>query len=276
MKKQQQLGLVVEGKTNDSSILRLSGIAERIGPVKSRSVGVATRVSNFLNAGYAVTRFEDLQAAQTILLHFPDGALPRTMQDLCDSGIALNKMTFVLCESWLASDSLAPLAAHGATVGTVVQVAAPSRNWFVVEGQPAATRHIRRVIEQSGDVRAFEVHAKAKPLYFAAELLATALTEPLFLAAEQALRAGGISGNHLRILLREIAEKSFRDLLKGGHRNWGGPLTQCSPEVAQAHLAAVRAACPSLAEVIDRQVAWASQRMQKRDGSLQNNPAPGP
>ncbi|MGH9582493.1 MAG: hypothetical protein ACRD4O_06110 [Bryobacteraceae bacterium] len=263
MKKQLQVGLVVEGKTNNSAILRLGGVLERMGPVKSESFAVARRVSNALHAGYAVKRFDDLQAARTILLLVPDRVVRRTVDHFCDSGMPLEGISFILCESWLPSDVLEPLAVRGAVVASVVEVAAANRNWFVVEGHAAATRQIRRMIEHKGDARAFELRPGAKPLYFAAELLATALPMPLFLAAEEALRASGISGQHLHILLREIAEKAFRSLLKGGRGHWGGPLTECSPEAAEAHLKVVRGACPGLAEIVDRQLAWASQRMRK-------------
>lgn len=263
MKKQLQLGLVVEGKINDSTLLRLGGIAERIGPVKAESIGVARRVSNFLHAGYPVERFDDLQAARTVLLHVPDRALGRIVEHLCDSGMPLEGMSFVLCGSWLPSDALEPLAAAGAAVATIVEAAAASRNWFVVEGHATATRQMRSIVEHSGGARAFELRPGTKSLYFAAELLATVLPMPLFLAAEEALRASGISGNHLHLLVRDIAEKAFRDLLKGARRNWGGPLTDCSLETAEAHLSAVRSACPSLGDIIDRQLAWASQRMRK-------------
>jgi predicted short-subunit dehydrogenase-like oxidoreductase (DUF2520 family) len=261
MKKQLQLGLVVEGKTDDSAVLRLSGILERLGPVKSGTIRVARRVSNFLRAGYAVDRLDDLQAARTILLHVPEPAVARTVEALCASGIVLDGVSFILCESWLASDVLEPLARRGASVATLVEVAAANRNWFVTEGDAVATRQIRRIIEHNGAARAFELRPGAKSLYFAAELLATALPTPLFLAAEDALRAGGISGNPLHTLLREIGEKAFRDLLKGARVTWGGPLNECSPETAEAHLSALRDARPALAEIVDQQLAWARRQM---------------
>ncbi|HET8636217.1 MAG TPA: hypothetical protein VFL96_05155 [Acidobacteriaceae bacterium] len=267
MKKQLQLGLVVEGKTNNSPILRLGGILEQLGPVKSENLAVAARVSNFLHAGYAVSRFDDLQAARIVLLHVPDGSLPRIIDALCGAGIPLDGMSFVLCESWLTSEALEPLARRGASVATIVEAAA-NRNWFVAEGDTVAARQIRKLVEQSGDARAFELRRGTKPLYFAAELLVDALATPLFLSAEEALRASGISGKHLRVLLREIGEKAFRDLLKGGRGHWGGPLTECSPETAESHLALLRQASPALAETVDRQLAWASERMLKRKPTL--------
>jgi hypothetical protein len=267
MKKQLQLGLVVEGKTNNSPILRLGGILEQLGPVKSENLAVAARVSNFLHAGYAVSRFDDLQAARIVLLHVPDGSLPRVMDALCGAGIPFDGMSFILCESWLPSETLEPLARRGASVATIVEAAA-SRNWFVAEGDVVAARQIRKLVEQGGDARVFELRRGAKPFYFAAELLVDALAMPLLLAAEEALRASGISGRHLRVLLREIAEQAFRDVLKGGRGHWGGPLTECSPETAEAHLAALRQASTALAETVERQLAWASERMLKRNPTL--------
>jgi predicted short-subunit dehydrogenase-like oxidoreductase (DUF2520 family) len=263
MKKRLPLGLVVEGKIIDSAVLRLSKVIEELGPVKSADIRVACRVSNFLRAGYAIRRFEDLQGAGIVLLHLPEQAVPRAVKGIKEAGIALETMSFILCTSWLSSQALEPLAREGAKVASLVETAAAERNWFVMEGDPQAMRPMRRLIEQSHG-RAFELRSGSKPLYFAAELLATTLPGPFFLAAEEALRTAGISGNHLHILLREVGEKFFRQLLKGGRRAAGGPLSETSTETAEDHLRELREKYPHLAAILDRELAWAAERLRGR------------
>lgn len=263
MRKQLQLGLVVEGNSTDSAILRLPKIAEELGPIKSAALRVARRLSNLLKAGYAVAEYEDLQPARLVLLYVPDGAVPRIVDELCRSELVFRDLCFVLCESWLLTDVLEPLKMRGASVATLVQVPTIGRNWFALDGQLTATRQVRRLLETNG-ARGLELRAGTKPLYFAATLLATVLPIPLFVAAQQALRESGVSGNHLHTLMREMTEAMFRDFSKSARLAWGGPLTECSDETAHEYLEILRRNEPQLAAVIEEQLARVRRRVPKK------------
>jgi predicted short-subunit dehydrogenase-like oxidoreductase (DUF2520 family) len=262
MKKRLPLGLVVEGSSTNSALLRLPSTAEELGPVKSSAVRIARRLSNFLKAGYAVAQYEDLQVARLILLRVPDLAVARVVNEICDSGLLFKDLSFVLCESWLSSDALRPLADRGATVATVVSVPSPRQKWFVVEGQLSAVRQVRRFIERN-EGRSFELRPGTKPLYFAAQLLVTALPLPLYFDAQQALRSSGITGNHLYTLLDEMSREMFRSFANGARATWGGPLTECSEETASRHLTAVRESQPQIAEAVEEQLAWARKKIRR-------------
>lgn len=262
MKKLPQIGLVVEGNITQSAILRMPKIIEDLGPVKSASVRVARRVSNFLKGGHAVADYEEMQSAQLVLLRAPDEVVPRIVEEIFAADLILKDVSFVLCESWLTLESLAPLRLRGAAVATVLPVPSSRRDWFVVEGDSLAVRHIKRFLELN-DARALELRSGGKPFYFAAELLSTALPLPILLAAQAALRSSGVSGNNLYTLLNEMAQSMLRDLLKGARTTWGGPLAHCSQEVAGSHVEAVRAADPQLADIIGQQLEWARARMNK-------------
>ena len=253
--KRLQLGLVVEGNSTGSALLRLPAMAEELGPIKAATLRVARRLSNFLRAGYAVSDYEELQAAKLILLRVPDSAVPRIVDELCASELAFSGLSFVLCESWLFSDVLDPLRARGASVATLVAVPSKRRNWFVVEGQPTAMRQVRRLIERN-DARTLELHPNTKQLCFAAQLLSTTLPQFLFITAQNALRAAGITGNHLHTVLNEMATEMLRAFLKGARVNWSGPLTDCSAETAKAHFDALRQSNPQIAELVEQQLSW--------------------
>src|SRR5438552_2821181 len=109
MKKQLQLGLVVEGNATSSAVLRLPGLAAELGPIKSIGLQVARRVSNFLRGGYAVADYEELQNAKLVLLRVPDAELARIVDELCASGLVFPDISFVLCESWILTEALQPL-----------------------------------------------------------------------------------------------------------------------------------------------------------------------
>jgi Domain of unknown function (DUF2520) len=262
MTKPLQFGLVAEGESRYSQVLRLPRLAEDLGPVKSNSFGMARKLCNYLRAGYAVNEYDELQAARMILLRVPDEAIPRIVQELLSAGLVLSNFSFVLCESWLTTDALAPLIDRGATAATVMSVPTESRRWFIVEGQPLAVFHTRRFIERN-EARSIEIRPGAKPLYFAAELLATALPVPLLIAAQQALRETGITSHNLTTIYGEMIQEMLRGLLKGARMIWGGPLAECSPETAAVHLEALRTSNPDIAKMIDQHLPYAQEVMSK-------------
>jgi len=216
-----------------------------------------------LKAGCPVPDYEGLQAARLILLRVPDYAVPRIVEELCQSDLLFKDLSFVLCESWLSTDVLEPLKARGASVATLVNLSTSGRKWFVVEGQLAAVRHIRRLIEVN-EARALELRPGTKPLYFAAMLLATTVPVPLFLAAQAALRRSGVSGNHLRTVLNEMAQSMLKDFPKGARGFWGGPLAECSDETAQGYFDALRRNDPQLANLVSEALDWARRIMVKK------------
>lgn len=262
MRKLLPLGLVVEGSSTNSALLRLSTVTEDLGPIKSATVRVARRLSNFLKAGYVIAQYEDLQAARLILLRVPDSAVPRVVTEICESGLLFKDLSFVLCESWLSSDALGPLAERGATVATAVSVPSSKQKWFVVEGQLSAVRQVRRFVERN-EGRTFELRPGTKPLYFAAQLLVTALPIPLYFDAQQALRAGGINGNHMYALLDEMSKEMFRSFANGARTTWGGPLTECSEETANHYLSVLRENQPQIGEALEEQLAWARKKIRR-------------
>ncbi|MBV8820893.1 MAG: hypothetical protein JO022_21210 [Acidobacteriaceae bacterium] len=256
MKNQSRVGLIVEGNSTNSAILRLPQLSECFGPIKSTLPRVARRLSNLLRAGYAVTSYEELQSSRLILVRVPDDAVPRVIEEICISDLDLNGISLVLCETWLTTDSLAPLVSRGAFIATLLGVPRFRRQFFILEGDVTPVRQMRRLIEQS-DARALAVRPGTKSLFFAAELLTTALPVPFLAAAQEALRLAGVSGNPMHALVEEMSLKMFRDFSKGSRGAWGGPLNACSRELSEAHLSAVYGAYPELAAFLDEHLASA-------------------
>jgi hypothetical protein len=261
MKKQLQLGLVIEGNSTESAVLHLPRLAEELGPIKSTVLRVARRVSNMLKAGYAVADYEELQAASLILLRVPDNSAPRVVHEICSSELVLKDLSFVLCESWLPVDELSPLADKGASVATLVKLSTHQGSWFAVEGQAKAVRQMRQFLDRN-DVRSNELLPGSKHLLFASEVLATALPLPLLVTAQQALRASGISGKVLSALLEQMTQKTVQDFLKGARAVWGGPLAASSQETGQTHLEQLRRSHPSIASLVEEHLPSGRQIMQ--------------
>ncbi len=256
MNVQGSLGLVVEGNATSSLVLRLPSISEELGPVKAGALRVARRLSNFLRAGYAVSSYDALKPARLIFLRIPDASAPRIVDEICASELALKGVAFVLCESCLSAAVLGPLQARGALTASLTPVQTTRKRWFVVEGQLTAVRQVRKFLERN-DARAFELRPGAKPLYFAAQLLATALPMQLFLTAQQALRAAGISGNHLYELLEEMSFEMFRTFSNGVRLTWPAARTGCSPETCAEYFHHLRQHHPHIAAALDEQLTLA-------------------
>jgi predicted short-subunit dehydrogenase-like oxidoreductase (DUF2520 family) len=264
MKKPLPVGLVVEGNSTSSLILRLPSLAEELGPVKSKGFRVARRITNFLRSGYPVATYEELQETRLVLVRVPDAVVPRVVEELCASELDFGSLCFALCETWLTSEVLEPLRKRGASTGTVIGGPNPQRAWFLAEGQSTFVRQLRRFIERN-EARVLEIGFEKKELYFAAELLATAIPIPLFTAAQQALREAGIAGNHVHALLEDMAAKMFKDFLNGSRVAWGGPLTSSLPETAESNFRLLRGNHPKLARYVDEHLALAKRAVQWRE-----------
>lgn len=223
--KKLQAGLVIEGKSTSSTLLRLPAIAAELGPIKSSGLQVARRVSNFLKAGYAVTHFSDFNDAGLILIRVPDASVDRAVREICESGLNCAEHSFVLCETWCPTEKLSLLRTMGASIASVVALPTDHEKTFAVEGDPAAVRQTRRLIERANQ-RTIELRQGAKHLLFAATLLCSAMPVPMLLMAQQALRDCGVSGNQLSATLEEMHGEMMTGFLKGARTHWGGPLAE--------------------------------------------------
>jgi hypothetical protein len=253
MKMPRQLGLIVEGNSTKSAILRYPGLAESLGPIKASVLSVAHRVSNFIQAGNAIDSYEELENCDLVLIRVPDSSVPRIVEELGASELKMSGMSFLLCESWLPSEVLAPLKGRGATVATLLAVPAQSRNWFALEGQYAAVKRSKRLLN-SVDASTVELKIGTKHLYFAASAFAETLPRALFAAAQRSLRRAGVAGNHLYLVLEEMAQNMFRDISRGSRAGWTGPLLDCPEEIAADYLIRLQQTVPELATLLSEQL----------------------
>ena len=185
--KKLPIGLVIEGNSTASALLRLPAITSELGPIKSSGLQVATRVSNFLDGGYGVANYNELSSARTILIRIPDASVDRVISEICKAEMVWQEHAFVLCETWVPTEKLEPLQKLGAAIASLVSLPTGNEKTFVLEGDLAAVRQLRRVIERA-NVRSIELKQGTKHLLFAATLLCSAIPTPLLLMAQQ-LRA---------------------------------------------------------------------------------------
>jgi predicted short-subunit dehydrogenase-like oxidoreductase (DUF2520 family) len=203
-----------------------------------------------------VGTYEELQTARVVFLRVSDAAAPRIVEELCASDLVLKDISFVFCESCLSKKTSAPLRARGASTATLLPVQTLRRSWFVLEGQPPAVRQVKKLLEQY-NARVFELRQGTRALYFAAQLLAAALPIPLFITAQQALRAAGISGNHLHDLLEEMSLEMFRSFANGVRPVFPAVRTGCSAEICEEYFKELESGYPQISSVLREHVALA-------------------
>lgn len=221
--KKLQAGLVIEGNSTASTLLRLPSVGGELGPIKASGLQVARRVSNFLKAGFAVTSYAELGGARTILIRVPDASIEKVVAEICESEFEWAEHSFILCETWAPTETLEPLRERGANIASLVALPNGHEKTFAVEGDLAAVRQVRRLIE-GGNAHSIELRPGCKYLLFAATVLCTAIPVPILLMAQQLLRDGGVSGNQLSFAIEQMSEEMLSSFLKGARMTWGGEL----------------------------------------------------
>ena len=119
MKKAQLVGLIGTGSLTDSPLTRFWWLSERLGPVKSASYRVASRIANMLQAGHPVKDYAEFESCVLILVCVPEETVPQVVSELVSAGISWRGKAVVLCSTWLDSGDLRELSARGASVGSI-------------------------------------------------------------------------------------------------------------------------------------------------------------
>jgi predicted short-subunit dehydrogenase-like oxidoreductase (DUF2520 family) len=257
MKKSQSVGLIGTGNLTDSPLTRFWGISERLGPVKSASYRVASRIANMLRAGHPVKDYAEFESCSLILLCVPDETVSRVVSEMLSSGISWRGKAVVLLSAWLDSGSLRELSARGASVGSISPIPGCDDQWYVVEGDPLAIRHSKSLVEHR-ERRVLAIERTLKPFYLAALTCTGALLFALLRVASESLHHAGVPPGLSATLIERQITRTLRSFLKGGRRAYPEPR-----ELPQ-QLRALSAASPELAHYFEQNCRLASRLMSKR------------
>lgn len=258
MKKQRPLALLVEGNASTSALFRLRHFGSLVGPVKSTSLAAAQRFANTNRAGYGVGTFAELQEARLLLVRVPDTSIRRVAQEIADSELNLKRTCIVFCETWFGSDTMGALRERDAEVATISAVPSQVGLSFIAEGDTRALRAIKPIVKNGGGTF-LEIRPGSKALYFAAELLVTAMPLSYLSAAQRSLREAGLSGRPLARVLDELAGTMLRNFRAGARIAAGGPLANCPPHLAHEHLTTIVSTMPALERLLVRSLEKASE-----------------
>ncbi len=257
MKKAQSVGLIGTGSLTDSPLTRFWWLSERLGPVKSASYRVASRIANMLRAGHPVKDYAEFESCVLILICVPEASIARVVSEMVSAGISWRGKAVVLCSAWLDSGELRELASHGASVGSITPIPGFDDERYLVEGDPLAIRQARSLVEHR-ERRAVAIERSLKPFYLSAVTCTGSLLFAMLLAAFESLHHARIPPALAATLLERQITRTFRSFVKGGRRAY--PQLREIPR----QLRALSSASPELAYYLEQSTRLASRLISKR------------
>ena len=257
MKKAQSVGLIGTGNLTDSPLTRFWWLSERLGPVKSATYRVASRIANMLQAGHPVKDYAEFETCVLVLVCVPEETLPQVVSEMLSAEISWRGKAVVLCSTWMDSGELRDLSARGASVGSISPIPGFDDERYLVEGDPLAIRQSKSLVEYR-DRRAIAIERSLKPFYLAALTCTGTLLFALLRVALESLQNAKISPGHCAALLDRQMNRTLRSFLKSGRR--ACPV----PRELSRQLQALFARDPELAYYLEQSTRLASRLMSKR------------
>jgi predicted short-subunit dehydrogenase-like oxidoreductase (DUF2520 family) len=260
MKRVKPVALVGAGNLTDSPLTRFLRLSDQLGPVKSSTFRLASRISNIFRSGHPVKDYADLNGCRLILVCVPDKTLPKIVAEMAASGISWHGKAIVLCSMWLDSSQLSELSARGGSIGSISPV--PGFEGledfrYLVEGDKLAILEAKRLVAHQKR-RLIAIERSLKPFYLAALTCSGNLLFALLVAASESLRHAGLSSPVSATILEKQFGKALRSYLKSG-RN-GSP----APHELSRQLRALSAADPTLAHYIEQNCRISSRLLAER------------
>jgi len=260
MKRAKPVALVGAGNLTDSPLTRFLRLSDQLGPVKSPSFRLASRISNIFRSGHPVKDYAELDACRLILVCVPDQELPKVVSEMAASGVSWQGKSIVLCSMWLDSSHLSELSARGGSIGSISPV--PGFDGledfrYLVEGDKLAVLEAKRLLARQKQ-RVIAIERSLKPFYLAALTCTGNLLFALLVAASESLRHAGLSSPLSATILKKQIGKALRSYLKSG-RN-----VSLAPRELSGQLRALSAADPTLAHYIEQSCRISSRLLAER------------
>lgn len=236
MKPAPGIALVAAGAVSSSFLARLRYVKANLGPVKSSSYRVASRISNRLKAGHAARSLEELDRVRVVLIAVPDASLEATVEELAESDLRWKGKAVVLCGSARDSADLDALAARGAYTASLTLIEPESR-WYIADGHRRGVAAARHLVSGSGTV--IEIPSGAKPVFLGGIVLLGSLLVSHHAVAMACFRSAGLRPGAAARLMEFLQERSLRTFLKAGPRARTGSLAAPPPSIMEqidAHL----------------------------------------
>ena len=260
MKRAKPVALVGAGNLTDSPLTSFLRRSHQLGPVKSPSYRLASRISNIFRSGHPVKDYVELDACRLILVCVPDSTLPKIVSEMASSGISWHGKAIVLCSMWLDSGQLSELSARGGSIGSISPV--PGFEGledfrYLVEGDRLAILEAKRLLSQQKQ-RVIAIERTLKHFYLAALTCTGDLLFALLVAASESLRHAGLPSPLSDAILEKQIGKALRSYLKSGRK------ASPAPRELSRQLNALSVADPTLAHYIEQSCRLSSRLLAGR------------
>ena len=189
MKSFESVGLLAAGKVRDSFLRNIPLLAEKLGPVRSSSLRLASRICGILGAGRPADSFDAFEQCQLVLISMPEPWLPAAVDELLEAAVDWKSKTVLVCDAELESTAIQKLSFVGAATGSLAAVDGFDGSLYVAEGDRKAIRDARALVERP-ETRLVTIDTGHKAQYVAGLSFATSLVLPLVTAfgRDKALR----------------------------------------------------------------------------------------
>lgn len=257
MKRAKSVALIGAGKLTDSSLSRFYWLSDRLGPVKSSSFRLASRIANQLRAGYPVKDYLEFQESELILICVPDPMVPEVLQDLASAPIDFKGKAVVLSSLWEDSGELQQFSERGAAIGSICLIPGFDDLRYLVEGDRLAVFHCRRLVEHR-DRKAVTIERSLKPFYLAALACTGSVLFSVLIAADQALRTAGVASADSSTILQKQVSRTLRTFVRTG-----GKSRSMSHDLS-GQARALAATNPDLARYMEQSARFAEKLVENR------------
>ncbi len=195
-----------------------------------------------------VTLGKEALDSDLVWITVPDDVIAETASRLARAQDWQGKIVFHSSGA-LTSDDLAPLRERGAKVASVhpgmtfVRGPAPQMLGvaFAVEGDPAATRLAKRIVEAWGGTT-YAINKRNKVLYHAFGSFASPLVIALMASLERVAKAAGIRPENIKTMMVPLLWQTLRNYLQhDAGAAFSGPLARGDVATVRRHLEELKA-----------------------------------
>jgi predicted short-subunit dehydrogenase-like oxidoreductase (DUF2520 family) len=258
----QSVALLAAGKIRDSFLKTLPSLEEMLGPVRSSSLRLASRICGILGCGHPVDSFAEFDGCELILISVPEPWLPAAVDEMLESTLQWRNKTVLLCDPEIESSALSKLAFVGAMTASLTPVEGLDGKFFIAEGDRRAIRAAKRLVEHDS-VRVLTIESGRKAHYRAGVAFATTLAMPLLTACVETFRAAGLEQNEATTVATRLFSRTMRSYVKAGRRSWEGPLVGKNIETIRRQVQALLQTNPALASYFYESSVMAVQLMRQ-------------
>jgi predicted short-subunit dehydrogenase-like oxidoreductase (DUF2520 family) len=269
-----RVGLIGPGRAGQALVRLLPPLKYELGPVLSRTLTSARRVTREIRLGVPTDNYQDFARCDLILIAVPDDAIPEVATRLAGVSFSFHRKTVFHTSGALESAVLAPVRARGAAIASLHPLQTFGRRvlslagvYFAIEGDERALR-LAQTLVTDWQGKVLRLRPGQKALYHAAATFASPLFTPLLQAAVVLMGKAGVAPKTAIQALRPLLLTTLENFTHTGKQSWTGPLARGDVQTVHRHLEALRRADAGLARYY-RSSAQAALELLRKDSDLE-------